>query len=621
MRILYADTGLRGLEGHIASSSLALPPAFRRLGHEVTVLGHRDLVPSLQQAAGAVPLFRYYTWGTWSSDPLIGWLTDFTEIVDATRADLHRGWVEHGPFDFVYFNTARAAQLAAIGLWFKEAFPDQGAAPIVAIQLGPDPGLARSGSPGAPVFTLREPTTALHRYAAYLLGKEWTQKLNLLAVNETVAEEYSFIVDLPVKAMTTPEELPATRLRKSDGGLTVGFLGYQRVDKGYDLLPDLIEQLAQTHPGLRFLVQHSDPLALAQEFPQRNLEITARLRELADRNRCIELILRPAVGSAWFELIDRCDMVALPYDPVRYASGYSAIFGEALASGAPIVAPGGTTMSTEIEKAGGFGVSFSQWTVPSIASAIGRAVDSFDDLASRAYRGGVAWHKQHGPDAYVAQVLEAVGLAGVARLALRRERRIRHRLPTTFFGNPQLQNGSSLKADDNAIGYISGWPQGLSSFRSGRSFLRRKLLQQPVEIASAPVEVVNKVIETTTTQWHYSLTFDVDAGIVDRVPAGSRLMAEVILEVERGAVGVSWIDRGSQIASAEKTILARSGVQCAIVSGDRDKVHRLMLRNVSPNCEKAVFVVKGLSATADATLATEPPVPAGSGSRGRSVAR
>src|SRR4051794_39550193 len=105
MRILYADTGLRGLEGHIASSAIALPPAFRRLGHDVAILGHRDLVSSIRDATDAVPLFRFYTWGAWSSDPLIGWLADFTEIADATLADLHRAWVEFGPFDFMYFNT------------------------------------------------------------------------------------------------------------------------------------------------------------------------------------------------------------------------------------------------------------------------------------------------------------------------------------------------------------------------------------------------------------------------------------------------------------------------------------------------------------------------------------
>src|SRR5262245_66275655 len=93
----------------------------------------------------------------------------------------------------------------------------QEVAPVIAFQLGPDPGLVRSGSREAPVFSLRDPTTVLHRYAAHLVGKEWLQKLTLLAVNERVAEEYSFIVDETVKALTTHEELQETQRRMNDG--------------------------------------------------------------------------------------------------------------------------------------------------------------------------------------------------------------------------------------------------------------------------------------------------------------------------------------------------------------------------------------------------------------------
>lgn len=601
MRILYADTGLRGLEGHIASSAIALPPAFRRLGHDVTIFGHRELVPSLQQTTGAEPLFRFYTWGTWSSDPFVGWLTDFNNIMDATVADLHKGWVEHGPFDFMYFNTARAAQLAAIGLWLKETFPVESAAPIVAVQLGPDPGLTRSGTPDAPIFAVRDPTTVLHRFAAHLVGKETMRRLTLVAVNDSVAEEYSFIVDLPVKGLTTPEELPLTRLRKPAGKPTIGFLGYQRVDKGYELLPDLIQQLMRTHPNVRFLVQHSDSLAVAQEFPERNLQVTARLRELAECSQCIELVLRPAVGSAWFELIDRCDIVALPYDPVRYASSYSAIFGEALASGAPIVAPGGTTMSAELEKAGGAGLSFSQWTAPSIASAIAAAVDGFDGLAERAYQGGVAWRTKHGPDAYVAQVLETAGLKDVAtvpRPAVRK--RVIRKLPTTFLSNPQLQNGATIRLEANPAERILSRSDGTPVVRSTGKLWKRRRAADTTNMA---IKVMNMIVETTIKPWQYALTFDVDADVIGSLPPLSLLTAEVIIEVEVGAVGIGWIDREHKLASAEEVVAAKSETQRVTVSVCSDQVHRLMLRNVAHDGRKAAFTLKSLSTTANVTAA------------------
>jgi len=90
MRILYADTGLRSLEGHHASSGVVLPAAFRRLGHEVLVLGHRDLLPVLQRSSGAKPFFRVFTYGGPSDDPIAGWLTNFASAVDPAGADLRR---------------------------------------------------------------------------------------------------------------------------------------------------------------------------------------------------------------------------------------------------------------------------------------------------------------------------------------------------------------------------------------------------------------------------------------------------------------------------------------------------------------------------------------------------
>lgn len=604
MRILYADTGLRGVEGHNASSAIALPPAFRRLGHEVTVLGHRDMVPSLQETTGATPLFRFYTWGTWSSDPLAGWLADFTEILDATLADLHSGWIEHGPFDFMYFNTVRPAQLAAIGLWLKETFPIRSAAPSIAVQLGPDPGLVRSGSQEAPIFAIRDPTTVLHRYAVQLAGEETIRRLALFAVNETVAEEYSFIVNSPVTSITTPEELPESRWRKPDGVLTIGFLGYQRIDKGYELLPDLIERLLQRHENVRFLVQHSDPQALAQDYPERNLAVTGKLRELAGRYpRRIELVLQPVVGNAWFALIDRYDMVILPYDPVRYASGYSAVFGEVLASGAPIVAPVGTTMSVELDRAGGAGVSFSQWSVPSVASAVSSAVDNFGALAERAYRGGLQWRTEHGPDAYVAQIMEGAGHSSATDApgsTSMRGKLVIRKLPPAFLHSPQLQNGASIKLVNAPLPDKPVW--------NVRDFFKRK--QRPA--TDRAVDVMNTVIETMPMPWHYSLTFEVDAEIVRGLPSQSQLIAEAIMEVDGGAVGISWINRENQLVPIEQVAMARAGTQRVTVSIPSDQAHRLVLRNAAPDGRKATFRLKGLSATA-ATLAKESRSPETSG--------
>ncbi len=47
---------------------------------------------------------------------------NFTIARDATILDLRRAWLEFGPFDLIYFNSAKPAQIAALGQWLKTEF-------------------------------------------------------------------------------------------------------------------------------------------------------------------------------------------------------------------------------------------------------------------------------------------------------------------------------------------------------------------------------------------------------------------------------------------------------------------------------------------------------------------
>lgn len=579
MKILYIDTGLRFPDGHLASSGLSLPPAFRRLGHQVTVLGHCELALSLQNEIGALPYFRIYTWQKTSADPLVGWMVDFAYYVDLTVADLHRAWREFGPFDLVYVNTARPVQLAATGLWIKEGFPDPGAVPAVVVQLGTTPGLLRSEGSNGPTFTMRDPSTLLHRYATNIVGREWMQKLALVAVNATIAEEYGYIADLPVTPTTAPEELPTPRRRAPPDTLTIGFLGHQRIDKGYEFLPDLIFQLLNKHNKLRFVVQHSDPDGRSQAEPERMANVTARLRSLADRESNVELILKPATGAAWFSLIDRCDIIGLPYEPANYTDSYSAIFGEALASGAVIVAPANTTMATEIMSAGGVGTTFDDWTVPSIADAIDEAVGQFRDLALRAYEGGQIWRKHRGPDAYVCAIIKAAGSGSNSEAtpvgAAEADRFLDHRpLPKSFI-YPRLHNGASVRQHSTRKAARSSIPHPI------RRYLLARILNAEIETSKQPF--VNAVI------------FHVDARAVRKMPRHSRLSVDALIEVRAGAISLMWVDRTYEPASNEMTLAAKLSAQYVTVSVPADQAHALVMRNVGTDGKPATFVLRWLN--------------------------
>jgi glycosyltransferase involved in cell wall biosynthesis len=406
MRILYADTALRTFEGHHASSGAALVNAFRDLGHEVTVVGHCEVLPELQRSLGVQPVFRYFTYIGPSGDPIAGWLTNFAIVAEATTADFHHAWAKYGPFDLIFFNSVRPAQLAALALWMKAEFGNDEQTPRAVVELGTEAGLTRSGSGDGATYSVREPTAILYRHVVNWIGKEQVGKIAFVAVNPAAAAEYRFILDLPVEVVPLPQQLPTPRRRKMKDVLTVGLLGHQRVDKGYQFFPELVQLVLQRCANARFLVHQSDPDSVYQGDRQSIAQVTTSLRELAARTPRLELLLEPAVGDKWFALIERCDIVALPYDPSRYQGAYSAIFGEALASGAPVVVPAGTTMADLLEAARWPGTTFNTWDVASIAAAIEAAIGSFPRLVRPAFRAGTAWTRQHGPARFAAAAIK-----------------------------------------------------------------------------------------------------------------------------------------------------------------------------------------------------------------------
>jgi glycosyltransferase involved in cell wall biosynthesis len=419
LRILYADPAVLGFGSHHATSVLALPEAFRNLGHKVIVAGHADVLPEMRERTGALPAFRAFTYTGPSTDPMSGWLTNFLWARDATLEDLAHLWRDRGPFDLVYFNSARAAQVAALGLWLRQLSDSGLTTPPTVIELAIEAGLTQT-NPGT--YGVRNRGIAvLFRHCREWLGDDEFGQLTFVAGCRQAVDEYDAIffsrefdgssIQAPrvnsgavhLAPMPQPLPLPRLRTRPPENGhsarksLTVGFLGHQRPDKGYHMLPAVIQQVLHAFPDVRILVQHSDPGSMRST--------TDEIDRLAHDGLQVELILRPFVEHEWFALLDRCDIIALPYTRNRFETSASAILGEALASGAPVVVPGGTVLSSVVDELRGPGTTFATWEPPSIAGGIAEAIHRFDDLAERAFEAGRIWRERHGPDRFARAVL------------------------------------------------------------------------------------------------------------------------------------------------------------------------------------------------------------------------
>jgi glycosyltransferase involved in cell wall biosynthesis len=179
--------------------------------------------------------------------------------------------------------------------------------------------------------------------------------------------------------------------------LVVGFLGHQNRFKGYSLVPSLADSLLERRQGIRLLIHDAAPIQNAEE--------AAKLRARAKVDDRIDLVFEPIGGKLWWDLLNRVDLLVLPYMPERYIDAYSAMLAEAISCGLPVVAPAGTALSELLESMGLPGVLFESWEEDKIFAAIEEALVRFDELAFKANRAAAVWMRTNGPGPLINEIL------------------------------------------------------------------------------------------------------------------------------------------------------------------------------------------------------------------------
>lgn len=407
--LAYFDASLRGETGHQANACRQIAGELRRRGNRVDVFASRLIGRELAAELDAELCFRLLPY---EQSKIFGAIDAAVQEV-AFGQDLRQAWAR-GRYPLVYFNSVLAPQFAAIGKWLSGFSAD--AAPRVAIEFGAPSGASSGGWFAQFADQYR---SAACNYRS--LGQE---RLLLFSFDAAASVEYAQLLQLPVDVLPTVHRTsgPVRRRRRGPRGLTLGFLGQQRAEKGVNLLPDLILALLRADPTLRVLVHDGD----ATERP-----IAAVIRRLAKQEPRVEYLQRPADPVLWRDLLMRTDLMVLPYDPARYKASYSAVAVEAVSAGIPLVVPSGTTlerMALEYQKST---CSFDTWDANSISVAVERALREFDDMAAKAQVGAEAWNRRNGAPAFVDRLLDFAAPAleaaedavpvhpGVSRLGVR----------------------------------------------------------------------------------------------------------------------------------------------------------------------------------------------------------
>jgi len=421
-RILIVDQSLRDMAGHHYEYDLALFRAATAVGVHVIIGAHASVQP-LDLLGGNVRAWFQRAWyesheappaPVLAAKPVLGWLPSVIRTPLARWARRLTG-LKTAPartpsgsrFGDEVLALIRAEQFGANGHVLIHTFSIPELDSLIELTR------REEGLPSIHIVFRRdaeEPSVAqgpnggirgsLTRLSA---SPSAVATLRLYADTEDLARQYAALVPgLDIGAIPIPHCLPtseASDATRKEGPLRIVYLGDARHEKGFHLLPDLVDALADKlfpEPRARFVLQGN--ISVAGDSPGLS---AARQRLAAYPPAHVELITEQLGVAAFHDLVRAADIVLLPYDRQAYARRSSGILIQALAAGRVVVVPSGTWLAAQVDQA--TAVQFGNER--SLADAVAVAVDDWPRLSKGARDRADLFRASHDPSRYVAQLL------------------------------------------------------------------------------------------------------------------------------------------------------------------------------------------------------------------------
>ncbi len=417
MRVIYADSGLSHDLGHHANACRLITGEWRARGGEVTVAAAGNVMPSLQAELGARPHFRVHTYWQGDGDKFCGWLLAFFHAARCTQEDLQA----LGPFtpnDVLYMNSIQPAQLMALAGFVQDTLAS--ARPRIVAELGTAPGLDFTWANDELQLHPKDPRYdskgVLYRFAATHLAANGCADPVLSTFHPSCSAIYTHLLGRAVHTLPAPHQAgaqAAARLRPAR--ITVGVLGHQRADKGYQLAPEIAAGLLHARPDLHILLHNGAPGYMG--------EVQAQVRALAVADKRVTVDERVADLALWDSLLASCDVILCPYHAPSYTGAYSAIVGEAIARGIPLVVPAASTLARTLVEFGRPGEVFFDFGASAIVAATLRVVTDLPDYTGKAAAAARQWKQTMGAARTMDGILALTGM-GAARAMAEPERKV-----------------------------------------------------------------------------------------------------------------------------------------------------------------------------------------------------
>jgi hypothetical protein len=379
VRLVIVDPCLGRAAGHYEAYARMLTEGAQDLGLSVVWACHADIDAAMTPAG--VELRRCFARCFFDLDAEQAGKVDLsTELLEGWRSIL----AEFDAADtHILMHSADAHQLRAAAAVFERAAPPR-AIVHINFQTSPRymPGRLAGGDVHAAVLRLRT-------------APAWERSLFFWAETRRLASWLSawLAAQIPAPPFLSHRGLAAAPQGKSGASITLAFVGEGRATKGFLELPDIADHIAaqpSLDGALRLEIQNWPPF---RGDLARHEAAVARL----SLHPFVDIIDGVQAPPAYEALLNRTDIILLPYDPQAYGLQGSGILVEGLASGKIIIARNGTSIIDEARA----GVGFGYHTPEELALGLAEIIGNYPGLAATALNLAAQFREKNNPRRFV----------------------------------------------------------------------------------------------------------------------------------------------------------------------------------------------------------------------------
>lgn len=386
MTILLMNSALVDYKGHFEGHARAILTALRNGNHDVICLSSEDVDVNLANDLGVFGFFRTRSNCIYSNDEICWWIDDYIYQSKAFEDDLSR-LSRINADDVIIYDCAKPAQISGFANWLSRCFDSKSAPKIIVILGWPSGTIVsnRDNLGNANKWELIELNSILYRSSINQINERYRSNFRFVTPSTSAAAAYSSLMNVRVETMPNPQFFSKPpRSRVGTEFPTIGFIGEQRENKGYRLVPEIINNLFKIGCCSKVIVQNS------WGFMD---DINRCLIEMSNSNDNLDVFIKTYDRAEWECLLDSIDLIVLPYNSSTYSTSSSGIGAEAIANSIPQIVPKYTGLSEMLDAYGCPGLKFESSTVENVTEAILHALKVYDNIATKANIASKEWVK------------------------------------------------------------------------------------------------------------------------------------------------------------------------------------------------------------------------------------